>query len=53
MVMVGALLEAEEVLPLEVVKKALEEHLPKRHHKTLPSNFKAMDDGAAFVRALS
>ena len=52
MIMVGALLEAEEVLPLDVVKKALEEHLPKRHHKTLPSNFKAMDEGAAFVRAL-
>ena len=52
MVMVGALLEAEEILPLEVVKKALEEHLPKRHHKTLPSNFKAMDQGAAFIKAL-
>ena len=52
MVMVGALLEAEEILPLDVVKKALEEHLPERHHKTLPSNFKAMDRGAAFVREL-
>jgi 2-oxoglutarate ferredoxin oxidoreductase subunit gamma len=50
MVMVGAMLEAEEVLPLDVVKKALEEHLPERHHKTLPFNFKAMDEGAAFVR---
>ena len=53
MVMIGALLEAEEILPLDVVKKALEEHLPERHHKTLPSNFKAMDQGAAFIRALS
>ena len=52
MVMVGALLEAEEVLPLEVVKQALEEHLPERHHKTLPSNFKAMDQGAAFIKTL-
>lgn len=51
-IMVGALLEAEEILPLEVVKKALEEHLPVRHHKTLPGNFKAMDEGAAFVREL-
>ena len=50
MVMVGAMLEAEEVLPLEAVKRALAEHLPKRHHKTLPGNFKAMDEGAAFVR---
>ncbi len=52
MIMVGALLEADEILPLDVVKKALEEHLPKRHHKTLPSNFKAMDEGAAFVMGL-
>jgi len=36
----------------EVNKKALEEHLPKRHHKTLSSNLKAMDQGAAFVRKL-
>ncbi len=53
MVMVGALLEAEEILPLEVVKNALEEHLPKRHHKTLPGNFKAMDEGAAFIQGLA
>ncbi len=53
MVMVGAMIEAEEILPLEVVKKALAEHLPKRHHKTLPGNFKAMDEGAAFVRGES
>lgn len=53
MVMVGALLEAEEILPLDVVKKALEEHIPARHQKTLPSNFKAMDEGAAFIRGLA
>jgi Pyruvate/2-oxoacid:ferredoxin oxidoreductase gamma subunit len=53
MIMVGALLKAEEVLPLEAVKNALGEHLPKRHHKTLPFNFKAMDEGAAFVRRLA
>ncbi len=53
MVMVGALLEAEEILPLEVVKKALEEHIPARHKKTLPSNFEAMDQGAAFIKALN
>ena len=53
MVMVGALLEAEEILPLEVVKQALEEHIPARHHKTLPDNYKAMDQGAAFIKALS
>lgn len=50
MIMVGALLEAEEVLPLDVVKQALEHHIPERHQKTLPNNFKAMDEGAAFVK---
>ncbi|OQY27625.1 MAG: 2-oxoacid:ferredoxin oxidoreductase subunit gamma [Anaerolineaceae bacterium 4572_5.1] len=53
MVMVGALLEAEEILPLAVVKKALENHLPARHHKTLPSNFEAMDQGATFIKGLA
>ncbi len=53
MVMVGAMLAAEEILPLDAAKKALEEHLPARHHKTLPSNFLAMDEGAAFVKALA
>ena len=52
MVMVGALLEAEEILPLAVVKNALEEHIPARHKKTLPMNFKAMDEGAAYIREL-
>ena len=52
MVMVGALLEAEEILPLDVVKNALEEHIPERHKKTLPNNFKAMDEGAAFIKSL-
>lgn len=50
MIMVGALLEAEDVLPLDVVKHALEHHIPERHKKTLPDNFKAMDEGAAFVK---
>jgi len=50
MIMVGALLAAEDVLPLEVVEQALENHLPERHKKTLPMNFKAMDQGAAFVK---
>lgn len=51
MIMVGALLEAEDILPLDVVKEALENHLPERHKKTLPMNYQAMDEGAAFVKA--
>ena len=50
MIMVGAMLTAEEVLPLDVVKEALEHHIPERHKQTLPMNFKAMDEGAAFVK---
>ena len=53
MLMIGAMLEAEEILPLDVVKKSLEDHIPARHKNTLPSNFKAMDEGAAFIKALS
>lgn len=53
MLMIGALLEAEEIFPLDVVKKALEDHIPARHKKTLPMNFKAMDEGAAFIKSLN
>jgi len=53
MLMIGALLEAEEILPLDIVKKSLEEHIPERHKNTLPNNFKAMDQGAAYIRELS
>jgi 2-oxoglutarate ferredoxin oxidoreductase subunit gamma len=50
MIMVGAMLELTNILPIDVVKKALEEHIAERHKKTIPMNFKAMDKGAAFAR---
>lgn len=49
MIMVGAMLAMKPILPLETVKKALEDHLPSRHKKTLPTNFEAMDKGYAFA----
>lgn len=49
MIMVGALIALKPILPLETVKKALEEHIPDRHKKTLPMNFKAMDTGFEFA----
>ena len=52
MLMIGALLEAEEILPLDIVKKSLEEHIPERHKNTLPNNFKAMDQGAKFIKEM-
>ena len=52
MLMIGALLEAEEILPLDIVKKSLKEHIPERHKNTLPNNFKAMDEGAKFIKEM-
>ncbi len=47
MVMLGALLGNHDVLPLQALKKSLEEHLPERHRKLLPANFQAMEAGAS------
>lgn len=49
MIMVGAMIALKPILPLESVKKALEDHIPERHQKTLPMNFKAMDQGFEFA----
>ena len=48
MVMLGALIINQPVFPLEALQKALEEHLPARHHHLLPSNFEALNAGAKF-----
>ena len=50
MIMIGAMLEISGVLPLEVVKKALDEHMPERNRKFLPLNFDALDKGAEFAQ---
>ena len=50
MVMLGALLARLPVLPLEVVKKSLEAHLPERHKKLLPLNYQALQSGMDFAR---
>ena len=49
MIMVGAMVKLRPVLTLAMVKAGLEEHIPERHRKTLPINFKAIDRGYAFV----
>ncbi|UCE01030.1 MAG: 2-oxoacid:acceptor oxidoreductase family protein [Chloroflexota bacterium] len=49
-VMVGALLMAEPVLPFEAVESALKNHLPERHRELLPLNYEALREGANFVR---
>jgi len=49
MIMIGALIALKPILPLDAVKKALEEHIPDRHKKTLPMNFSALDKGFEFA----
>ncbi len=48
MVMLGALLANQPVMPLEVLEKALEHHIPERHKKLLPANINALKKGAEF-----
>lgn len=47
MVMLGALLANADILTLDELEKALEDHLPERHHKFLPANKAALRLGAA------
>jgi 2-oxoglutarate ferredoxin oxidoreductase subunit gamma len=50
MVMLGAMLHKLPVLSIDVIEKALEDHLPERHKHLLPLNFKALQEGAATVQ---
>jgi 2-oxoglutarate ferredoxin oxidoreductase subunit gamma len=52
MVTVGAMITARPILTLEVLNKALEDHLPERHKKLLPANFEALKRGEEFAREL-
>ena len=51
MVMLGALLAKQPVLPLDAIKQALKNHLPERHKALLPANFEALEAGYHFVEA--
>jgi 2-oxoglutarate ferredoxin oxidoreductase subunit gamma len=46
MVLLGALLSVLPVLPVEAIERALAAHLPQRHHKLLPLNYRALREGA-------
>lgn len=46
MVLLGALIANLPVLPQKAIEKALEGHLPERHHKLLPKNYEALKEGA-------
>ncbi len=49
MVMLGALLAKQPVLPLDAIKQALKNHLPERHKAFLPANFEALEAGYSFA----
>lgn len=53
MVLLGCLLANLPVFPLEALEKTLTAHLPVRHHRLLPLNFKALRQGAACVAQLA
>lgn len=46
MVLLGALLANLPVLPQRAIENALKGHLPERHHKLLPKNYEALNEGA-------
>jgi len=49
MVMIGTLLANLNILPLSALEKSLKDHLPKKHHKLLPSNKLALEKGGTYV----
>jgi Pyruvate/2-oxoacid:ferredoxin oxidoreductase gamma subunit len=49
MFMIGALLANADILSLEVLETALEDHLPERHMKYLPANKAALREGATYT----
>ena len=49
MVLLGSLLANLPLLPIEALEKALEQHLPARHHRLLPLNYKALRQGATYL----
>ncbi len=52
-VLLGAVLAARPVIPLDVLKRSLEEHISAHHRDMLLLNFEALDKGAAFAASLA
>ena len=48
-VMLGALLAATGVMPLEALERAMQAHLPARHRSALEANFQALRSGAGLA----
>jgi 2-oxoglutarate ferredoxin oxidoreductase subunit gamma len=49
MVLLGGLLANLPVISLEAVERALNAHLPARHHRLLPLNMQALRRGAEYL----
>jgi len=49
-ILLGAMLGTREILPLESVKRTLDEHIPQRRRHIIEPNKRALDRGVAFVR---
>ena len=47
-VLLGALVEATQILPMSALEQALRDHLPKRHMRLLDANLVALAEGAVF-----
>lgn len=49
-VLLGAMLGCREILPVEAVKRTLDEHIPERRRHIIEPNKGALDRGIQFVR---
>jgi len=50
-VLLGAMLGRREILPIEGIKRTLEEHIPERRKHIIEPNKRALDRGIEFVRS--
>ncbi|UCC63142.1 MAG: 2-oxoacid:acceptor oxidoreductase family protein [Anaerolineae bacterium] len=49
-VLLGALLAARSILPIEAVKRAMEAHIPERRKQIIEPNKRALDRGVEYAR---
>jgi 2-oxoglutarate ferredoxin oxidoreductase subunit gamma len=49
-VLLGAMLGKREILPIESIKRTLEQHIPERRKHIIEPNKRALDRGVQFVR---
>ncbi len=49
-VLLGALLAAQSILPIEALKQAMEDHIPEHRKKIIEPNKRALDRGIEYAR---